>query len=92
MMAEILISYYRESGIERWMWECPCCQKQSSIHVNGNYNPDGLTCSKCQYRITTLDPLSDHFEMYYRRPECSIDDVPVYFECEIISRWALIGP
>lgn len=56
-LKELDLSYYKSYDVERWMWECPLCEGQSSVHVNRNYDPCKLTCSKCFYIIRIISPL-----------------------------------
>jgi RNase P subunit RPR2 len=79
MRAEILISLFREAGIRRWMWQCPRCSHQASIHTTGRQ----LMCPACSYVIHPVYPLTDYFDG-------PAEDVPVECECPTVTRWEIL--
>lgn len=79
---EIELNFYKSYNVERWMWECPQCHEESSVHVNERYNPTRLVCSQCYYAVHPLEAIGTDFSE-------TIEGVSVPMECPKTSRLTL---
>jgi len=81
--AEVLFSRFQAFSIDRWMWECPRCLGQSSVHVNEKPNPASLTCSVYKAHIWPMVRLGDYLPG-------QDEDVSIPVQVPIITRARLV--
>jgi transposase-like protein len=80
---EVELNFYKTYDVERWMWECPQCHEQSSVHVNQNYRPKRLVCSKCCYAVYPQESVGEDFSE-------TVEGVGIQMECPKVTRLSLM--